>query len=1653
MKNKPSVKSWLQLAVALLSLASVRAADLNLNFDTPDQLRNNFNVFIHVGDNNVGNRFAPATDPGLRYVETAAGGIGGSGAVDIVSGTDSTAIYKTSSFDFSYDGAVIKETLFFKLLASTVDRPIQMGFTGENNSSLNGNTGHYFMSLRPNIRNGTSLNAQFHAQHKTAAGGTTGPDNIGPTLTLLAGHWYKFSATFKNTINTTADSFEVSGILDDYGTDGTAFVANLENIPTQTGLVNPDITHDSTVWAAFRGWNSAADLYDNYSVIVPDPTANPPTVAGLTPANSSLYNPIDAGLAFNVATVSPNTLTNITLTLNGAAIPAADLAITGDDQNKAVTYSKLKTNVFYTAQAVAIDSRGQQTVTTWWFDTFAVANAFELEAEYYNFQGGQFIDNPELSFNPGPNNYLDLLATEGIDTHQISTTTSTAAFRVGDIVGTEATGDGARQKFTDVGMIDYNVGWIAAGEWLNYTHTFASQSWQVYARLANSTTAPMSANLDKVTSGATTANQVTAPLGQFSAAGTAGNQLYTWVPLADGFGRPVLLHTAAGAQTLRFTALTSSFNFNYLLFVPTTATAPLQPFLTAVYPLPGATAVVPDVTVTATLANRDSSVSVGSIKLFLNGTQVAATNTATAYGATVSYRPADFIAFGTTNTLQLTFDDSASKSVTNEWQFVTVTNLTLVPASLAKPTDAGLLPGFAVRTVQGPVTPTLSNTVERVEAQLAGLLTNASIYVVTESSGSDVPTIINYAQDTNNIGNFNPNNLIPGMGTHTDNIGMEVVTYLQLNRGSYQFGVAKDDGCRVTTGPVPGDTNLVLGVSPANGELTFDFLVETNGLYPFRLVYYEGNGGAGVEWFSVNLVTGERTLINNTNSTIKAYRVCANLPGPAVSFTTNLPAAMTRPANVPVTLTVAAASPGVTYPYVFMYQWQLDGVDIPGATKPAYITPILVMGQNPNYRCVVTLPGYPGTNSVQTAITVVQDITPPTLVKAFGSQSLDTVTVGFSEIVDTASAQNAGNYALSGGVTVNSATVDATGTNVVLNTSAQTQGVKYTLTVNGVQDLANLPVAANSKLDFTAFALAPGFVLSEMYLGITGTTVGNLTGNTKFINHQPDSVSALFSFDAPQTGGASPGTENYGRRIYGWLIPPMDGDYIFYIASDDSSQLTLSADESPNNAQVIATETGSVGYKSFTNKTEQTSGPINLRAGQRYYIEALQKEGTGGDHAAVGWTLPGQPLATNNTMVTIISGQYLANYVNVDNSSVAISQQPTNTSVVQNHPAVLSVSGMGAWDYSTNVTYQWYRDGAKITNATGATLSIGLAQLTDGARYKCDVSVPGMTVTSDEITLTVAPDTEAPKVSMATSLANSAWVTVLFDELVDAASATNLANYTVSGVTITNVVAPSGRAVILRVNGPVAGSATVSVTGVKDLVGNTMANVSVPMVAPDYAINFQITTAALVSGYQPDYGYVYGLQTNGLTYGWDMDSTTWTRERNAANSADKRYDTIIHMQRGGGSVWEIAIPNGDYKVYLAAGDPSNFDEILRINVEGVLAVDFIPTTANRFIDGMAAVTVTDGKLTVNNAPGSSNNKICFIEIYAASTPPSSSPKMTFGLPGGTLTIGWPTEAIGFKLQSTLVLPATTWQDVAGSEATNSVSVTIGAGNQYFRLKK
>src|SRR5262245_46127413 len=112
----------------------------------------------------------------------------------------------------------------------------------------------------------------------------------------------------------------------------------------------------------------------------------------------------------------------------------------------------------------------------------------------------------------------------------------------------------------------------------------------------------------------------------------------------------------------------------------------------------------------------------------------------------------------------------------------------------------------------------------------------------------------------------------------------------------------------------------------------------------------------------------------------------------------------------------------------------------------------------------------------------------------------------------------------------------------------------------------------------------------------------------------------------------------------------------------------------------------------------------------------------------------------------------------------------------------------------------------------------------------------------------------------------------------------------------------------------------------------------------DLHVNFQPAGAVTPPDYLADTGAVYGARGNGYTYGWDASNTVATRERNV--NADQRYDTFIHTQAFGTRTWEVDVPNGLYTVHVVAGDPSYYDSVYKINVEGVLTVNGTPTSGN-----------------------------------------------------------------------------------------------------------
>jgi len=180
-------------------------------------------------------------------------------------------------------------------------------------------------------------------------------------------------------------------------------------------------------------------------------------------------------------------------------------------------------------------------------------------------------------------------------------------------------------------------------------------------------------------------------------------------------------------------------------------------------------------------------------------------------------------------------------------------------------------------------------------------------------------------------------------------------------------------------------------------------------------------------------------------------------------------------------------------------------------------------------------------------------------------------------------------------------------------------------------------------------------------------------------------------------------------------------------------------------------------------------------------------------------------------------------------------------------------------------------------------------------------------------------------------------------------------------------------------------TATVNVSdGLGGSVNTTiLVTINVPI---SVKVNFQLAGGLIPAGYLEDTGALFGDRGNGFTYGWNVDNSINARDRNAANSPDQRYDTFIHMQKPNApsAAWEIALPNGTYSVRAVCGDPSYFDSVYKLDIEGILTVDGVPNATTKWFEGTQVVAVTDGRLTVSSAANASNNKLNFIEIASAS---------------------------------------------------------------------
>jgi large repetitive protein len=150
-----------------------------------------------------------------------------------------------------------------------------------------------------------------------------------------------------------------------------------------------------------------------------------------------------------------------------------------------------------------------------------------------------------------------------------------------------------------------------------------------------------------------------------------------------------------------------------------------------------------------------------------------------------------------------------------------------------------------------------------------------------------------------------------------------------------------------------------------------------------------------------------------------------------------------------------------------------------------------------------------------------------------------------------------------------------------------------------------------------------GTITREVWTGISGGAVANIPVGTA-----PNITDTLPSFEAPTNWA-----DNYGTRLRGYITAPTTGSYMFWMASDDNSELWLSTNNDPANKVKICSVLDYTDSRQWNKYSTQKSSAITLTQGQQYYVEVLQKEGGGGDNLAVGWAKPGESTSAPSELI------------------------------------------------------------------------------------------------------------------------------------------------------------------------------------------------------------------------------------------------------------------------------------------------------------------------------------------------------------------------------------------------------------------------------------
>ena len=340
----------------------------------------------------------------------------------------------------------------------------------------------------------------------------------------------------------------------------------------------------------------------------------PPIISSLSPNNLIFVNPAD-GITFTASSPSGTTINpaDIKLTLNGTDV-SAGLDITGTASSKTVAYRHLGSNATYTAEITVKDAYAFAVNASTWFQTTWVGvppALFIWEAEDFDFDGGSYINNPELcSVDGNPNCYFGKVGVQGVDENN-TVMDGDHSYRPTTGIATTGSGDYLRPNLAAAGRGDYKVGWFEGGEWVNYTRDFTQGTYWVIARLANG------GGSGTLTLSKVNADTSTTTLGTFTIDNGRGWTTYDYFYLKDASGNNANI-TLDGKTTLR---ATTGGNVDMGFFMLVKAQLDL-PVLSDLYPT-GTQPFESTNAISFKVSSAGGTFNQGNIKMTLDGADVS----------------------------------------------------------------------------------------------------------------------------------------------------------------------------------------------------------------------------------------------------------------------------------------------------------------------------------------------------------------------------------------------------------------------------------------------------------------------------------------------------------------------------------------------------------------------------------------------------------------------------------------------------------------------------------------------------------------------------------------------------------------------------------------------------------------------------------------------------------------------------------------------------------------------------------------------------------------------------------------------------------------------------------------------------------------------